>query len=133
VSEPVVLDASAILTVINGEPGQDDVIPTLPYALVSAVNLSEVVAKLADRGMPADAAYAATVRLGFAVVPLDPALARAAGALRPLTRAAGLSLGDRCCLALAQHKRAMVLTTDRAWSGLGAMLDVLVRNVRPGD
>ena len=122
-----------MLTVINGESGQDDVIPTLPSALVSAVNLSEVVAKVADRGMPADTAYAATVRLGFAVVPLDTALARAAGALRSLTRAAGLSLGERCCLALAQRKRAMALTTDHAWSGLGATLDVLVRNVQGRD
>ena len=31
------------------------------------------------------------------------------------TRPLGLSLGDRCCLALAERERAMVLTTDRAW------------------
>ena len=132
-SETVVLDASAILAVINAEPGQDQVISILPYALVSAVNLSEVVAKLSDRGMPADRAYAGAMKLGFAVVPFDAALARAAGALRPMTRAAGLSLADRCCLALGQQRSAAILTTDRVWSRFGDVLGVRVRNIRPDD
>lgn len=117
-SEPVVLDSSAILAVINGEPGQETVIPALLDAVVCAVNLAEVVGVLADRGMPADRAYRSATTLGFAVVPLDERRARAAGAMRPLTRSLGLSLGGRCCLALGQQRAATVLTTDSAWSQL---------------
>ena len=132
-SEPVVLDSSAILAVINGEPGQETVIPALLDAVVCAVNLAEVVGVLADRGMPADRAYRSATTLGFAVVPLDERRARAAGAMRPLTRSLGLSLGDRCCLALGQQRAATVLTTDSAWSQLPEELGIRTRNIRRAD
>jgi len=127
----VVLDASAILAILNAEPGQDEAIAALPDALVSAVNLSEVVAKLSDRGVPVHEAFGWSIRLGFTVVPFDAALAQAAGALRSLTRAVGLSLADRSCLALGQQKSALVLTTDRAWVGLSDALGIRIRNIRP--
>lgn len=129
-SETTVLDASAILAVLNGEPGQEIVIPALLDALVCAVNLAEVVGALADRGMPADAAYHSATRLGFTTVPLDGQRASAAGALRPLTRTLGLSLGDRCCLALGKERGAAVLTADRAWARLPEELGIRVRNIR---
>ena len=40
----VVLDASALLALVNQEPGQDIVAAVLPRSLVSAVNASELVA-----------------------------------------------------------------------------------------
>ena len=132
-SEPIVLDTSAILAVLNGEPGQEAVIPALLDAVVCAVNLAEVVGVLADRGMPAEAAYRSATRLGFTVVPLDERRAHAAGALRPLTRSLGLSLGDRCCLALGQQHAATVLTTDGAWSRLPEKLGIRIRNIRRMD
>ena len=132
-SEPVVLDTSAILAVINGEPGQDAVIPTLLDAVVCAVNLAEVVGVLAVRGMPADRAYRAATALGFTVIPLDDRRACAAGAMRTLTRSLGLSLGDRCCLALGQQRAATVFTTDSAWSHLPAELGIRIRNIRRAD
>ena len=46
----VVLDASALLALLNDEPGAGEVEKTVPGAIISAVNLSEVVAKLAERG-----------------------------------------------------------------------------------
>ena len=42
--------------------------------------------------------------------------AEIAAALWTLTRAAGLSFGDRSCLALASRLGVPVLTTDRAWA-----------------
>ena len=132
VIDRVVLDASAVLALMNAEPGQDEVAAALADALLGAVNLAEVVGKLAERGMPAAEALTDTLALGLRVVPFDAALAGMAGALRPLTRAQGLSLGDRCCLALAQQRDALVLTTERAWPSLAATLGVRIRNIRPG-
>lgn len=130
-NDAVVLDASAVLALMNGEPGQDAVAAVLPGALLSAVNLAEVVSKLAERGMPAAQAHADALALGVGVVAFDGGLALDAGPLRPLTRTAGLSLGDRCCLALARSHRAAVLTTDVRWEGMANAVGVMVQNIRP--
>ena len=103
-SRPVsnaVLDASALLALLQDEPGSDRVLESLPGALVCSVNLSEVVAKLTELGMP-EPDIRVALSLGLEVVAFDEALAYSAGALRPATRPAGLSLGDRACLALAR-------------------------------
>ena len=99
-----------------------------PAALISSVNLSEVVAKLAELGMP-ESEIRLALSLGLEVVPFDEALAFSAGALRPVTRSAGLSLGDRACLALARSRALPALTTDRAWRDID--IDVEVEVIRP--
>jgi ribonuclease VapC len=131
-NELVVLDASAVLALMNAEPGGEAVAAVLPGALISAVNLAEAVSKLAERGMPAAEAHAGALTLGIDVVAFDGDLALDAGALRPLTRAAGLSLGDRCCLALARVRRATVLTTEMRWGPLADAIGVTIRDIRPG-
>jgi ribonuclease VapC len=128
-NETVVLDASALLALMDAEPGQEAVAAVLPGALVSAVNLAEVVSKLAERGMPAAQAHADA--LGIDVTAFEAELALDAGALRPLTRAAGLSLGDRCCLALARWRHAAVLTTETRWESISNAVDVSIHNIRP--
>jgi PIN domain nuclease of toxin-antitoxin system len=90
-----------------------------------------VVSKLAERGMPAAQAHADAMALGIDVVTFDGDLALDVGALRPLTRAAGLSLGDRCCLALARLYRAAVLTTEARWEPVAKAVDVTIQNIRP--
>jgi PIN domain nuclease of toxin-antitoxin system len=130
-SETVVLDASAVLALMDAEPGEEAVAAVLPGALLSSVNLAEVVSKLAERGMPAAQAYADALALGIDVVAFDGDLALDAGSLRPLTRAAGLSLGDRCCLALARSRRAAVLTTETRWAPMANVVDVKIQNIRP--
>ena len=76
-------------------------------------------------------AHADALALGIEVVAFDSELALDAGALRPLTRAAGLSLGDRCCLALARSRRAAVLTTETRWDPIAKTVDVKIQNIRP--
>lgn len=117
---PVVLDASAVLALLQGEAGADIVADLLPRGAMSAVNLSEVVAKLTDHGMPADAARTALDGLPIEVHPFDRDAAYAAGELRRVTRGAGLSLGDRACLALAMRLGVPAVTADRAWASLAA-------------
>jgi ribonuclease VapC len=130
-NETVVLDASALLALMDAEPGQEAVAAVLPGALVSAANLAEVVSKLAERGMPAAQAHADALALGIDVVAFDADLALDAGTLRPLTRGAGLSLGDRCCLALARSRRTAVLTMETRWAPISNAVDVRIQNIRP--
>jgi len=122
----VVLATSALLAMLNDEPGADRVAKVLPDAVISAVNLSEVVAKLTEAGMPENEVREALDPLGLEVVPFDETLAYAAGELRPKTRSLGLSLGDRACLALGVALKLPVLTTDGAWRKVGVPVRVEV-------
>jgi len=124
----LVLDASALLALLNSEPGSRIVEESLSSAAVSAVNLSEVVSKLSERGMPEAEVRTALEGLGLDVRPFDTAMAYSAGTLRPATRGLGLSLGDRACLALGLSLSAPVLTTDRSWRKL--KIGVKIRAIR---
>jgi PIN domain nuclease of toxin-antitoxin system len=124
----VVLDASAVLALLNEEPGREAVAAAFPHAVISAVNLSEVVAKMMDFGIPAPSAQSAIEDLGLQVHPFDEGQAVTAGLLRRQTRSLGLSLGDRACLALGLQLGLPVLTTDRSWKSLD--LGVAVRSIR---
>jgi ribonuclease VapC len=130
VSEFFVLDASALLCLLKGEEGAERVLMAMPRAWVSAVNLSEVYAKLADAGGSEARIVQAIGGLHLRVEPFDDAQARRAGMLRPLTKSLGLSLGDRACLALAQHRNAIALTTDRAWAELPDAMGISVEVIR---
>lgn len=125
----VVLDASALLALLNREPGHEEIAEVIGDAAISAVNLSEVAAKLADRGMPGEAIREALDGLALEIHDFDRELAFQAGFLHPLTRSRGLSLGDRACLALGQRLNLPVLTTDRIWGELDLGMEVrLVRS-----
>ncbi len=115
----VVLDASALLALLFNGAGADIVAARLTTSVIGAVNLSEVAATLADLGMPEAAITATFAEFDLDVRAFDAGQARVAGALRAATRAYGLSLGDRACLALAHQLQAVVFTADRAWAGLG--------------
>ena len=127
-SSGAVLDASALLALLDGEPGQEVVAPLLPGAVIGSVNLAEVVGKLAERGMPEAEIREALDGLALEVHPVDETLAYATGVLRPGTREHGLSLGDRACLALAATLGLPAYTADRVWAQLD--LDVEVRLIR---
>jgi len=122
----VVLDASAVLARVLGEPGGERVEAVLAGACVCAVNYGEVVGKLVDFGVPVETAGAAARELRLEVVPFDEADATDAGLLRATTRGFGLSLGDRACLALGKRLELPVLTTDRAWAQLDLGVEVVL-------
>lgn len=120
-----VLDASALLALLNGELGQEEVASALAdRAWISAVNLAEVVGRLAEAGMPEDSIREALEGLELDVVAFDRGMAFRAGLLRPATRAHGLSLGDRACLALAAFDQRPALTADRSWQSLDVGIQV---------
>jgi PIN domain nuclease of toxin-antitoxin system len=126
----VVLDASAVLALMNDEPGADKVWPHLPGAHLSAVNAAEVVAKLVDAGAESEAAAEALDRLGARIEPFGVDDILPAARIRAVTRSAGLSLGDRACLALASRLQMPALTADREWMRLE--LGIEVRLIRGG-
>jgi PIN domain nuclease of toxin-antitoxin system len=115
----IVLDASALLAVLNGEPGADKLtIELLTTAACSTVNLAEVQSKLVDRGLSPESAWESALVPIAEAIPFTAEHARAAGSMIAETRRLGLSLGDRACLALGLVLHAPVYTADRSWKNL---------------
>ena len=123
-----VLDASAVLAYVNGEPGAEVVAAVIGDALISAVNLAEAVTKLVERGGTLEQASEVLALAELDVIDFNRALAVQAGGLIAATRAKGLSLGDRACLALAARENLPAITADRVWAAL--KLGVEVRLIR---
>lgn len=122
-----VLDASALLALLNDEPGADLVAEVVHQgAAMSAVNYCEVVGKLRDSGIALDEVTAILTPLNIQLVEFTVSHAARAGDLRPQTRAAGLSLGDRACLVLAEGIGAPAFTTDREWERVNVGVAITV-------
>jgi ribonuclease VapC len=123
----VVLDASAILVALNGEAGSEKLTPAIMEAAVSsAVNLAEVQTKLVDYGMNAAEAWEAALSSVDKALDFTVAHAEITGSLVSQTRALGLSLGDRACLALGISLGAPVYTADKSWKNLRLPIKVHV-------
>ena len=124
-----VLDASALMALFQGESGSERVAEAIKEgAAISAVNLAEVVSKLYEQGTPEAIIKDVIDILPLTIVDFTAMFAYKVGALRPLTKQIGLSLGDRACLALASHLNLPAITTDRIWGTLS--LDVAVQVIR---
>lgn len=122
----MVLDASAVLALVNAEPGWERVSEALPGAVMSATNLSEVAGKLVDHGLHAEEVRALLSGLGLVIVPFDHDAALGTGALRAIKGGRRLSLGDRACLYLACTRAEPALTADRYWSQIDAGVEVVL-------
>ena len=126
---PLVFDASALLAVAFSEPGAEAVIEHLSESggEISAANLAEVGSKLAECGLSTSEVQRELASFALHVAPLDEAQALLVAGLRVPTMALGLSLGDRCCLALAQTRGATIVTADRTWRKLKGFDVKLIR------
>jgi PIN domain nuclease of toxin-antitoxin system len=122
----IVADASAILAALKNEPFSNVDPRLLVGATVSAVNVCEVLSKLHDDGLNEEQAQAAVAVMDLRVVPFDGLQARTAARLRSMTRHAGLSLGDRACLALADRLGYPVVTADRVWASLEVGIEIIM-------
>ena len=126
----VVLDASAIIAMLKGERGATKVAAEIGGARVSSVNYAEVVSHFVHAGMPEREVDAMLDPLPLMVVPADKALAQIAGRLRAATAEAGLSLGDRFCLALARRDGLPAWTSDHNWKKIADAVEVKVVAIR---
>lgn len=125
-----ILDASALLALLLSEPGGEKVRAVLAESGMSEVNFSEVIGHFARNG-----AIEKDIRLVLDPLPIerhpfDRELAHTTGLLHPLTKSAGLSFGDRACLALAKQLKIRVLTADRAWQNIANAVAIEVHIIR---
>jgi ribonuclease VapC len=110
-----VLDASAVLALIQNEPGADRVAGMLATAAISAVNLAEVITILVRRSGDADAAVRMLLLLNLQVLAWGESSAHHSRMFAYLADA-GLSLGDRACITeVMRFKKTRIATTDRTW------------------
>jgi PIN domain nuclease of toxin-antitoxin system len=122
----VVLDASALLAYLQGEPGEEVVDRVLGESVMSSVNWAEVVQKSIAAGVEIEGMLDDLQILGLTVEPFTAEDGEMAGRLWEQTRLAGLSLGDRACLSLGLRLGLAVLTSDRAWASLNLSLDIQI-------
>jgi ribonuclease VapC len=121
---------SALIAMIKGEKGSAKVAAVIAGARVSSVNYGEVVTHFIHAGMPEREVDAMLDALPVTVVPADKGLAQIAGRLRAMTAEAGLSLGDRFCLALARRDGLPAWTSDQNWKKIADAVEIKVVTIR---
>lgn len=128
---PCVLDASALLAMLHGEPGGDLVEPLLSGATISSVNWAEVLQKSVAAGISTDGMREDIEATGCAIEPFLPEDAQRTAHLWPSTVRKGLSLGDRACLALAARLARPAITADRVWLDVAVGVHVVAIRSQP--
>ncbi len=128
-----VLDSAAVLAFAFDEPQAGIIEQQLPSSAASTVTVAEVYAKLLRRGSDPERIGPLLVELGLRVERFTLADAIASAQVERLDMARReqlgedadphlrkqLSLGDRCCLALALRLGVPAVTADRVWADLG--------------
>jgi ribonuclease VapC len=122
-----VLDASALLASLHDENGSEIVDLLLDESAISTINLSEVIQKARQRGIPTDTLVSRLQVVGVEVVDFTIEQAEITADLWAITKPFGLSLGDRACLALAQSRGAIALTADRSWAKISSIQVQVIR------
>lgn len=120
----VVLDASALLAYLHDEPGSEAVEKVLSEAMISTVNLAEVIQKAMARSVEVQGLRQDLEALGLSIIPFTETQAEGAAQLWQKTHAFGLSLGDRACLSLGLELALPVLTADQEWRRLELGLEI---------
>ena len=121
-----VLDASALIALVNKERGAEKVRPLMPHAVISAVNYSETAQCLRRGGMPLEEVKIALTPLVSRPIPFDESLAYITASMHEQTRDHGLSFGDCACLALARSLELPAVTAEQEW----VKVDVGVRVIK---
>jgi ribonuclease VapC len=127
-----VLDSSALLAVTQGEKGADFVMDLIESndCVISSVNMAEVAAKMLEFGLPPQELKRAIEQFVVDVIDFNQEQALACAELRPMTKSAGLSLGDRACIGLAKLMDATAVTSDRPWIAVAEAVGVKVLMIR---
>ncbi|MEN8237114.1 MAG: type II toxin-antitoxin system VapC family toxin [Pseudomonadota bacterium] len=121
-----VLDASALLALVNRETAAEKVAEVLPQSMMSSVSVSECVAVLSMIGMPHDEIEDMLFDLVPHVEDFTVEQALEAAYLRKITKSKGLSLGDRACIALGKTSGKIVITADKIWDSIDCGVKIKV-------
>lgn len=122
-----VLDASAVLAYLYGEAGAGKVEPLLENSIISRINATEVLTKIVQDGLTIEEAKETFDKLNLEIAEFDEKQSLKAAELRPLTKHLGLSLGDRCCPALAILENLPAVTADKNWVNLNVCKIEIIR------
>jgi ribonuclease VapC len=127
-----VMDASAILAILRGEPGCDYVQELLESeeCAISSVNMAEVGSKLIDYGLPPEEFPRIARQLQIDIIDFNTEQSIQSAQIRKITRSTGLSLGDRACVALTQLMQGCVVTSNRAWLDIEEITQIKVLMIR---
>ncbi len=108
----IVLDASAVLAFLKRETGWDVVVPLLPGAVMSTVNLAEVLAKVVDAGRDPETVRRSLEDQGITYSEATSHQALRVATLQPQARQHDLSYADRFAVALAEEVGGELITSD---------------------
>lgn len=126
-----VMDASVLLAVFFNEPYNDDVPALFDNAVISTFNLAEAVNSiLIKKGGNEDLLWNYLGNFVQNHYPIDDTLSYEAIKLTKLTKASGLSLGDKYCLALGKILQVPVYTADRVWQTYAEELGIKITLIR---
>jgi ribonuclease VapC len=117
-----VLDSTALIALVTKEPGFERVQELLERSTINAVNLTETIHKLVQKGSPHRLVERKLQGLQLNVIAWSESLAYHSAEFANLGKSHGFSLGDRACLALAKQLHATAVTADQVWRqvpGLG--------------
>jgi len=121
-----VLDASALIALINSEKGCDQVEQYINKSCISSVNISEVAGILHDILIPETEIETILGKLITNIIPFDEQHAYETAKLKSKTKKYGLSFGDRACLSLGIIKKLPVITADKIWNSLEIGVKVIM-------
>lgn len=123
----MIIDASALLALLQDEPGSEKAAEALEQGSISAANLSEVASKLIQAEVPKKEVVSILESFDLEIIPVEAETAFLAASLMTITRQYGLSLGDRICLATAILRGEVAVTADKVWAEVKHKgLDVVV-------
>ena len=120
----VVLDASALLVLINQEKGYQEVEESIANSCMSTVNMAEVAAILTKIGFTIDEARETITNIVNRIIEFDAKQACISASIYEKTKKFGLSLGDRACLSLGIDESLLILTADKVWSKLSLGIEI---------
>ncbi|MFQ6028060.1 MAG: type II toxin-antitoxin system VapC family toxin [Dehalococcoidia bacterium] len=119
-----ILDASAIIAYLSGEPGNLLVESHMLHSAMSSVNWTEVIQYVISKNRDVTEVRNSLEQMGLVVASFAQEDAELAAELRTVTTSAGLSLADRACLALALKLNLPTLTADRQWTQVDVGVEV---------
>ncbi|MDG1437297.1 MAG: type II toxin-antitoxin system VapC family toxin [Rickettsiaceae bacterium] len=114
-NKKVVFDASALLILLQKESGSEKLRPLLDYAVMSTVNISEVLNVLGRNNLSAEESIPLINDMITEIIPFDIDQAELSAKLSLDTSIQGLSLGDRACIALGMQMKLPIYTADQLW------------------